>query len=300
VKPDKTAATTDDRKPVKDDRWPLTDCWRLVRPRILATVLFAMGMAAWACGERPPAWAELAHALVGTALVIAGGMALNQRWEIRGDATMARTSRRPLPTGRLTARQATGFGLLTSAAGLGYLVLASNLGVLALTLASWVLYVLIYTPLKSWTIWQTPIGAVAGAMPVPIGAAVVAAPMSPMAVSLFGVVCLWQFPHAMAIAWLYRHEFASAGVKLATVADPSGRTAGGMAVLGAAALLPVSLIPVALSLAGWAYAAVAVLLGAGYLACAVRFLQRRNDGTARRLLRASLVYLPAVFVALLV
>ncbi|HUT95499.1 MAG TPA: heme o synthase [Thermoguttaceae bacterium] len=275
------------------------DYWRLIRPRIVLLVLFAMAVAAWTSGEQRPAWTDLAHALVGTALVIAGAMALNQRWEVRGDARMPRTSGRPLPTGRLTARQVTGFGLLVSAAGLGYLLVASQPGVVVLALASWVVYVLLYTPLKSRTIWQTPVGAAAGAMPVLIGAAVARTPMSPMALSLFGIVCLWQFPHAMAIAWLYRQEFASAEVRVATVVDPSGRAAGVLAVLGAAALVAVSMIPPALALVGWTYAGVAMLLGAGYLACAVRFLGRRDDASARWLLRASLVYLPAVFAALL-
>jgi protoheme IX farnesyltransferase len=213
---------------------------------------------------------------------------------------MPRTAERPLPAGRLTAGQVTRFGLVTSAAGLAYLGLASHGGVLAVAVASWVLYVLLYTPLKSRTTWQTPIGAIAGAMPVLIGATVARAPMSPMAASLFGIVCLWQLPHAMAIAWLYRREFALAEVRLTTVVDPSGRAAGILAVLGAAGLIPVSLIPPALAQAGSLYAGAAILLGIVYLASAAGFLRRRDDATARWLLRASLVYLPGVFVALLV
>ncbi len=272
--------------------------WRLIRPRILLLVLFAMAVAAWTAGERAPPWTDLVHALVGTALVIAGALALNQRWEARADARMGRTAGRPLPAGRLTAGQVTRFGLLTSAAGLLYLGFASHGGVLAVAAASWGLYVFLYTPLKSRTPWQTPVGAVAGAMPVLIGATVARAPMSPMAASLFGVVCLWQLPHAMAIAWLYRREFASADVRLTTVVDPSGRAAGILAVLGSAGLIPVSLIPPALAQAGWLYAAAAVVLGVVYLAAAAVFLRRRDDATARWLLRASLVYLPGLFAAL--
>ena len=274
------------------------DYWRLVRPRILGMVLLAMAVAALTAGEQGPPWPELLHATVGTALVIAGAMALNQRLEVRGDARMPRTAGRPLPTGQLTDRQVTRFGLFLSAAGLVYLLVASHAGVVVLALVSWVLYVWVYTPLKPVTAWQTPVGAVAGAMPILIGAATARAPMSPMALSLFAIVCLWQFPHAMAIAWLYRHEFATADVRLATVVDPSGRSAGILAVLGATALVPVSLVPPAFSLTHWGYVTVAILLGAAYLACALRFAHRPSDATARWLLRASLIYLPALLAAI--
>lgn len=275
------------------------DFWRLFRPRIVLLLLLVMAVAARTAGRERPSWTAVAHALFGAALVIAGAMALNQRFEMRGDARMPRTAGRPLPTGRLTDRQVAWFGLLVSAAGLGYLVVAAHAGVVLLTIAGWVVYVGIYTPLKSRTPWQTPVGAVAGAMPALIGAAVARAPKSPTALSLFGVLCLWQLPHAMAIGWIYRREFASADVKLATVVDPSGRLAGILAVLGAAGLLPVSLIPPIFSFSGWGYAAAAVLLGGIYLACAIRFLREPDDANARWLLRASLVYLPALFVALL-
>ena len=277
----------------------MKDYWKLLRPRIVVMVLFAMGVSACVAGEQTPPATEIFHALVGTALVIGGAVALNQRLETRGDARMPRTAGRPLPAGRLTGRQVTAFGFLLSAAGVGYLLLASPPGVVALAVASWVLYVWVYTPLKSVTVWQTPVGAVAGAMPVLIGAAVARSPMSPMAVSLFLVLCLWQFPHAMAIAWLYREEFARAEVKLATVVDRSGRAAGVLAVLGSVALMPVSLIPWKFELAGWPYAVAALVLGHAYMACSFGFLHRRTDGTARRLLWASLVYLPALFAALL-
>jgi len=273
--------------------------WGLVRPRIVAMVLFAMAVAAWTAGEEKPSWQVMAHALSGTALLIVGAIALNQRLERRGDAKMLRTADRPLPAGRLSNREVTWFGVLASAAGLTYLFCCSGAGVFVVAIVSWVLYVWAYTPLKSVTVWQTPIGAVAGAMPVLLGAAAVRAPMSPMAVSLFAIVFFWQLPHAMAVAWLYRREFASAEVKLATVVDPSGHTAGVLALLGAAALLPVSLGPSLYGPAGWVYGLVAVWLGLGYLTYAFAFFQRRSDGSARALLRASVVYLPILFGVLL-
>ena len=277
----------------------MRDYWRLTRPRIVAMVLFAMAVASWTAGEQSPSWETLFHALGGTALVIVGALALNQRLEVEGDAKMPRTAGRPLPSGRLTRVAVTRFGTLTSAAGLAYLALLSEPGVVALAVVSWVIYVWTYTPLKSHTAWQTPVGAVAGAMPMLLGAAVVRAPMGHKALCLFAIVYFWQFPHAMAIAWLYRREFASAEVKLATVVDPSGRTAAVVAVFGAVVLLPVSLIPWLAGMAGGYYSIAALLLGHGYMACSFAFLRRRNDATARWLLRASLVYLPALFVALL-
>jgi protoheme IX farnesyltransferase len=274
--------------------------FRLIRPRIVALVLFAMAVAARTAAEEPPPWPELLHALLGAGLVIMGAIALNQRLESHGDAQMARTAARPLPSGQLTQRHVTAFGLTTSGVGLTYLLFWSHLGVVVVVVASWVVYVWAYTPLKSVTLWQTPIGAVAGAMPVLLGATVARAPMSPMAVTLFGVVYFWQFPHAMAIAWLYREDFGAAKVKLATVVDPSGRAAGTLAVLGAVALLPVSLVPPLMSLASWAYGACAVALGGCYLACALRFFLLREDHSARWLLRLSLIYLPVLLLALLV
>ncbi len=278
----------------------LRDYWKLTRPGIVAMVLFTMAVAAWTAGEKPPPWDLLLHALFGTGLVIVGAIALNQRLEIRGDAKMPRTAGRPLPAGRLTRWQVTRFGVLATAAGLVYLgLLSERPGVVVLAMVSWAIYVWTYTPLKSRTAWQTPVGAVAGAMPMLLGSAVVQSPMSLMALTLFAVVYFWQLPHSMAIAWLYRREFASADVKLITVVDPSGRTAGLVAVAGAMVVMPVSLIPSLVGLAAWQYNVVALLLGHAYMIGALGFLRSRTDTSARWLLRVSLVYLPLLLGALL-
>ena len=232
-------------------------------------------------------------------MLIAGAVALNQRVERRGDARMPRTTGRPLPSGTLTEGQVTWFGLLSSAAGIICLALLADPLLVVLAAASWLVYVGGYTPLKSRSAWQTPVGAVAGAMPVLLGAATAGAPFSPMALSLLGIVYFWQFPHSMAIAWLYRHEFTSAEVKVASVVDPSGRVTGALAFSGTVCLLPVSLAPWILDLAGRGYLACALPLGLAYLALAFALLWRRDDAAARWLLRASLVYLPGLLVALL-
>jgi protoheme IX farnesyltransferase len=157
-----------------------------------------------------------------------------------------------------------------------------------------------YTPLKRRSAWQTPLGAVAGAMPTLMGAAVAGSwPNGVMPLVLFGVVYFWQFPHAMAVAWLYRDELAAANLKVATVVDPSGRIAAWLSLGGAMALLPLTLVPWLAGAIGWGYAAIGTLLGLGYLGSAALFWLRADDASARALLRASLVYLPAICVALL-
>lgn len=270
-----------------------TAYWRLTRPPIVALVLLAMAVSAWTTA-RSPLWPLLGHALLGTAMVIAGAITLNQRLECQGDAIMSRTATRPVPSGNLSRGHATRFGLVATAIGFAYLSTATSMPLTLLTAAGWLAYVGIYTPLKTRSAWQTPIGAAAGATPVLLGAAAAGDPFSPWALTLFGIVFFWQFPHAMAIAWRYRREFAAAGVKVATVTDPTGRTASIWAVAGAAAMLPVSLTPLCLSLAGVIYGGCATVLGVVFLGFAVFFAARRDDITARRLLWASLIYLPAM------
>ncbi len=272
--------------------------WRLIRPGLLATVLFSMLVAAITTGQEVPPWPLLAHSLAGTALVVAGAVAMNQRVEQRSDARMARTAGRPLPAGQLTARQVGRFGVLCSAVGVCYLVKLAPLPVAVMAVLSWALYVIVYTPLKQKTLLQTPLGAVAGAIPVLLGAATANAIWAPMAWVLFGVVFFWQFPHTMAIAWTYRQQYAAGAMKVATVVDPSGRLAGRLALAGAACLLSVSLIPWLLSPSDWTFGVVALLFGLIHLVFAARFALRPNDATARALWRVSLVHLPLLLSAL--
>jgi heme o synthase len=278
----------------------MIDYWRLIRPRIVAMVLAAMLVSAWTAAAKTPNRLALFHALLGAAGVIAGAIALNARLESRSDAKMLRTADRPLPSGRLSHRQVTRFAVLSTILGLCYLAIFSNPQLVGLALMSWMFYVAAYTPMKRRSIWQTPVGAVAGAMPVLLGAAAVDAPGSPLAWCLFGIVLFWQLPHSMAIAWLYRREFASAEVRVATVVDATGRTAGRIALLGAVLLLPVSVMPAFLSLARWEYGATATVLGLIYLEFSRRFHVAPRDDTARRLLRMSLIYLPILLATLLI
>jgi len=244
-------------------------------------------------------WLTLLHGVIGSTLVIIGAIALNASLEQSSDAKMMRTAKRPVPAGRLPRRQVIWFGAVTSALGFVYLAAWVNGWIVGLALLSWVIYVWVYTPLKMLTAWQTPIGAIAGAMPVLLGSAAAGEPLNATALALFGTVYFWQFPHSMAIAWLYRHDFAAADLRVATVADPSGRSAARLAVFGAAALIPVSLVPVFVGAVGWAYGGVAIMLGLAYLLPSLGFWVCRDDASARTLLRVSFAYVPVVFLTIL-
>jgi heme o synthase len=274
------------------------DYWNLTRPKIVVMVLLAMLASGWTAAEAAPSWFALFHAMLGTTGVILGAIALNQRLEYQGDAKMSRTAGRPLPSGRLTAKQVTRFGLFATMLGTVYLIIFSNAILVALAIISWVVYVFLYTSLKQRSIWQTPVGAVAGAMPALLGSAAVGLPWSPTGWTIFAVVFFWQLPHAMSIAWLYRLQFADANVKVATIVDPTGRIAGRTALAGAILLVPASLAPMVFTLTSWPYEFFAAILGLGYLATSFIFFRNPNDSTARRLLWASLLYLPLLLVAL--
>jgi protoheme IX farnesyltransferase len=278
----------------------MTAYWHLLRPRIVALVLAAMLVSAYTATENSPDLRTLVHALLGTLGVIVGAIAFNQRIELHSDAKMPRTADRPLPSGRLAPRQVTIFAVLATVFGLVYLAAFGTWLLTGMAFLSWIFYVAAYTPMKRRSVWQTPIGSVAGAMPVLLGAAAVGAPWSRPAWCLFGIMFFWQFPHSMAIAWLYRREFSDAEVRVATVVDATGRMAGALAIFGAAMLLPIGLLPNFLSLVRWEYGPIAALLGLVYLHLSFRFRRLPCNASARRLLGMSLLYLPILLAAFLV
>jgi protoheme IX farnesyltransferase len=211
---------------------------------------------------------------------------------------MLRTSGRPLPGGRLRATEGTWFGVALAVVGLLELALAVNAlsaAVAALTLAS---YVLVYTPLKRRSALSTLVGAVPGALPPVIGWVAVTGSITLPPLVLFGIQFLWQMPHFFAIAWLYRDDYAAAGIPLLPVTEPDGRRTGQQALLYAAALWPVSLMPTAVGLAGTAYTLVATALGVAFIALAALFARDRSMSTARRLFLFSITYLPLLWGAL--
>ncbi len=277
----------------------LADFVELTKPRIATLVLVAVAVSGALAASGPLEGWRLAHTLLGTALIAASASAINQWLERAPDARMTRTADRPLPAGRLSPADVLVFGAVAAVGGLAYLSVTVGIVTAALGLVTWLLYVAVYTPLKRRTWLNTVVGAVAGAMPVLMGAAAMDG-LGLLALGLFGIVYLWQFPHFMAIAWIYRRQYATAGFQMLSVVDPSGRRAGRQALAAALLLIPVSLVPFTLHPLNPLMAAPIVVLGILQAACAAAFLHRRDDRSARRLLHASLVHLPAVLLILLV
>ncbi len=274
------------------------DYLELTKPKIAVLELVTVAAAAFLAGLNV---VVLVHALIGTALVAASASALNHWFERSIDLRMERTRNRPLPAGRMSAGEVFTLGIVLVVIGTAYLAIQVNLLTAGLGLLSWALYVLVYTPLKSRTPANTMVGAVAGALPVLMGWSAMSAPGDLQAGALFLIVFLWQFPHFMAIAWIYRDDYQRAGLVMLTVVDPTGVRAGAQAVIASLALLPVSLIPAVLPMASNVvpYFLWATLLGVGLLSASVAFLFARNLATARWLLRASLLYLPALLMVLI-
>ena len=279
-------------------RW--LDLVELTKPRIAVMVLVTVAAGALLSLHGAVDVAQLGHVLAGTGLVAAGASALNQLLERHTDARMRRTENRPLPAGRLQPVEVLGFGAALSAAGLAYLAAFSQ--PLAAAVASFTLvsYVLIYTPLKRFTTLNTLIGAVPGALPPVIGWSAMTGRLDAGALVLFLVVFLWQVPHFLAIAWLYREDYGRAGLKMLPVDDAGGGMTARQMVLYCLALLPVSFLPVLSAQAGWLYGAGALALGLGFLAAACGFARLRSNRQARRVLHASLIYLPALLALLLI
>jgi protoheme IX farnesyltransferase len=279
----------------------LSDYLELTKPRILVLELFVAAAAASIAARHALDVAVVLHALAGTALVAASASIANQWLERQSDARMRRTAQRPLVAGRITSTEAVVLTLVTLVAGMAWLIMKVNGVTAALGLATWIIYVAIYTPLKTRSPLNTTVGAVAGAIPVLMGWTATGEPLSLTALSLAGVLFLWQFPHFMAIAWLYRRDYAAAGHQMLSVVDPTGVRAGSQAIAAALALVPVSLIPALAPTSGspLVYSLWAITLGGVQLALAARFALRRDETSARLLLRASLIYLPAWLAILL-
>jgi protoheme IX farnesyltransferase len=276
------------------------DYLALTKPRIAAMALLTVAAGALLAGGRATPVAPLLHAVIGAALAAAGASALNQWLERDTDGLMRRTRCRPLPAGRLSAAEVFALGLVLSIAGVVYLActLATPAAAIiaAVTCAT---YVGVYTPLKSRTSLNTLVGAVPGALPPLIGWCAIRGSLSVEAVNLFLLLFIWQVPHFLAIAWIYRDEYARAGLCMLPVVDRSGRRTARQMVLYCLTLLPVSLTPVVLGDAGRLYLAGAVGLGVVFLASTVRFFRSHSIPDARRVVRASLLYLPAVLALLL-
>jgi len=271
------------------------DWVELTKPRItlLVTLTTAAGFAL--ASERPLDLPKFAATLVGTALVAAGSAAWNQYVERETDQLMRRTASRPLPGGRMIAEHALAFGGLLSLSGLTLLWLLVNPLTAAIGLATLLAYVCVYTPMKRKSSLATLVGAIPGAAPPVMGWTGASGELDLGGWLLFSILFLWQLPHFLSIAWLYRDDYRRAGMPLLTVNDLDGRTTGRQAVLYALTLVPVSILPSAVGITGAVHLAGAMLFGLAFLASAVLFAREQTVPTARRLLLTSVCYLPAVF-----
>ena len=266
----------------------------LVKARLTSLVLITTLVGFYAGSSSPVDYWKMLHALVGTAILACGAAALNQFLERELDARMRRTENRPLPSGRLSPDAVLLIGAALSVLGLLELTLFVNKLTGFLGAATLVSYVFIYTPLKRATTLNTLIGAVPGAIPPLMGWTAATGEISAAGWSLFAILFLWQLPHFMAIAWLYREDYARAGFKMLPIVDPDGRKTAAQAVSYALALIPVSLFPTLLGVTGVVYFGAAIALGAAFLYFAIQFSREVNADRARRLFIASIVYLPVL------
>jgi protoheme IX farnesyltransferase len=248
----------------------------------------------------------LFQALLGIAFVTGGASAMNQVIERKSDAKMIRTAQRPLAAGRFSLLCGLSLGLGSIAAGAMILAYFTNPVTVVLTLFTAFTYVAVYTPLKRYTTLATFIGAFPGAMPPLLGWTAARGIIEWPALALFAILFVWQFPHFMAIAWLYREDYARAGIRMLPVVQPDGRSTVLEALFFAILIIPVSFIPFYLHLTGKIYFTAAVLLGLGYLVYTIRFSRitrarttAESRGYARDLLRASVIYLPLLLIVMM-
>ncbi|MHC2067713.1 heme o synthase [Bremerella sp. T1] len=282
-------------------RQQLSDYLELTKPKIAVLLLVCVAIAAYCGSNGQPDVAKLVHVILGTALVAASSCVWNQCLEAQVDRRMNRTSQRPIPSGRMSRYSSAMFGTLLGSIGVSYLLATVGVMPALIGALTWILYVFIYTPMKQVTPWNTTVGAIAGALPMLMGWLAVRPTLDLQAIALFSILFFWQFPHFMAIAWLYREDYAQGGMKMWSVVDRSGTKAGIQAVSGAMALLLVSIVPGigAIALPNACYMLLSLLGGVFMLVASWRFFIKRDEKTARQLLFASLIYLP-VQLALLV
>jgi|SRR5579885_956352 protoheme IX farnesyltransferase len=270
----------------------------LVKPRVLTMVLVAT-LTGFYLGSEGHLDLRLVLALmIGTAMAAGGTFSLNQYMERDLDALMERTRSRPLPSGNLRPAEALWFGAALTVAGLGYLYLTVNGAAAAVTAATAIIYLLAYTPLKRVSSLCTAVGAIPGALPPVAGWAAIRGSIDAPAWTLFAIMYLWQLPHTLAIAQLYREDYTAAGIHLLGIEDADGRGTAGQVVINTLALMAVGLLPTFLGFDGITYFVVALALGGLLLSSGFKFASRPDKGGARRVMVASLVYLPALLLVM--
>jgi len=267
----------------------------LTKPRITWLILMSTAVG-YFFGHRG-AWAfwPILHTLLGTGLIASGTAALNQWYERDADRKMRRTAGRPIPSGRLSPERALRFGIMLSLLGFGELGFEVNWLAASLGMITLLSYLFLYTPLKQKTPLSTLVGAFPGAMPPIIGYAAASGVLDAPAWALFAILFFWQFPHFLAIAWMYREDYERAGIVMLPVVQPDGRSTARQIVLYSLALIPVSLVPSLLGMSGNIYLAGASALGLWYLYSGVRVAFDRTILRARAVLLVSVIYLPLIY-----
>ena len=278
----------------------LNDFYELTKPRMNLLVVLTTAVGFYMASPGAIVWLLLMHTALGTALTAAGAAVLNQLVERDFDKLMPRTRNRPLPAGRVSPPEALIYGVMLGVTGVCYLALLVNpltalLG--GITLLS---YLFIYTPMKRWTTFNTVIGAVPGAIPPMMGVTAISGVLSMQALALFLILFFWQMPHFLAIAILYRQDYAAGGFKMLPVVDEDLSCTGHQIVLYAMALIPASLMPVMVHMAGVTYFASAMILGLMFLSYGISCAVNKTRVDARKLFFASIVYLPLLLLVMMV
>ena len=278
----------------------VSDFAELVKARLTLLVLLTTAVGYYLGAVGPIKALGLFHAVFGTALAAAGAAALNQWWERRLDALMHRTRERPIPAGRMAARDAQILGCLLSVSGVVYLIVFCNWISAILAAATIAIYVLAYTPLKRVSTLNTLIGAIPGALPPVVGWAAATGHMEVGAWSLFAILFFWQMPHFFAIAWMYREDYARAGFEMISKDDNTGARSASQSVLFCILLLFISGAPAFLKIVSYNYLAAELALNGLFIFAAMRFLSTHQHTDARRLFLTSIIYLPLLLGALVV
>jgi heme o synthase len=277
------------------------DFWELTKPEINFLIAITVAAGFWLGSPAAPPhfpWMPFIHTLLGTVFVASGAATLNQLIELPYDAQMRRTARRPLASGRIAPSHALWFGVLLSVFGVVYLAISTNALASLLAALTLLSYLFLYTPLKRITPLCTLVGAIPGATPPLIGWAAARGRLDPEAWVLFAIVFLWQFPHFMSIAWMYREDYGRAGYLVLPAGKLKDRFVEWQCLLPALCLFVVAIVPALHGQAGLVYSAGALVLGGVFLYYSTRFALQRSVAGARLLLFASILYLPVLFALL--
>ncbi len=274
------------------------DLVELVKARLTLLVLLTTAVGFYLGAENPINFAALLHTVFGTAAAAAGAAALNQWWEYKLDALMQRTRSRPVPAGRMRPRDAVVLGAALSIFGVAYLALVCNALSAVLAAITILIYIFAYTPLKRVSTLNTALGAVPGALPPMIGWAAARGTLNAGAWMLFAILFFWQLPHFFAIAWMYRDDYARAGFQMISSGDRTGERSASQSVFFCMLLFVVAGLPAFLGIATVFYLLTELILGAVFIAVAMRFLKTRARADARRLFITSIIYLPLLLGAL--